>query len=192
MNILKCFYSRIYFFCLYLIFKFERWHFKSTYHCTPYKKNVVKLVNKNINVSESIVEIGCGLGEIIKRIDCHNRYGIDRCKKVINAARYINRSDNITFLSESFYDLNIKIDHVILINFTHQIPQVDLIKMINEIILKLSPKTFFLDAYHKNYFKHLRHHNFTKIFNNFKNYKLIQKKLSDDGKRYFYVFKKTN
>ena len=31
--------------------KFERWHFKSTYHCTPYKKNVVKLVNKNINVS---------------------------------------------------------------------------------------------------------------------------------------------
>ena len=190
---LKCFFSRVYFFFLYLFFNFEGWHYKSSYYCSAYKRNIVKLINKHIDISDSIVEIGCGLGEIISRINCQNKFGIDRCFKVIDAAIFIYRFKKIKFISGSFHNLNINLDHIILINFTHELTKIDLVKMINAIILKFSPKTIFLDSYHEDYFTHLRHHNYSMIFEkNFINYKLTEKILSDDGKRYLYVFKKTN
>jgi 2-polyprenyl-3-methyl-5-hydroxy-6-metoxy-1,4-benzoquinol methylase len=188
----NCFRLRLYFFLLFLIFKFNKWHFRSTYYCSPYKKNVVDIINRNISNSDILVEVGCGIGEIIRRINCKTRIGIDRSKKVINAAKFYNRKEDIEFISGSFNSINSTFDHILLLNFTHEIPKKKLIKILKKIIAKHNPKTIFIDSYHNNYFKHLRHHDFTKIFSTFKVYMLKEKKLIGDGKRFLYVFKKNN
>ena len=188
----NCFRLRLYFFLLCLIFKFNKWHFRSTYYCSPYKKSVVDIINKNISKSDIVVEVGCGIGEIIRRINCRTRIGIDRCVNVINAAKFYNRKENINFISGSFNSINSTFDHILLLNFTHEIPENKLIRILKAMISKHNPKTIFIDSYHNHYFKHLRHHDFIKIFRHFKVYMLKEKKLIGDGKRFLYVFKKNN
>jgi hypothetical protein len=188
----NCFRLRLYFFLLFLIFKFDKWHFRATYYCSPYKKSAVDIINKNISNSDIVVEVGCGIGEIISRINCRTRIGIDRCANVINAAKFYNRKENIKFISGSFNSIDTNFDHILLLNFTHEISENKLIGILKIMILKHNPKTIFIDSYHNNYFKHLRHHDFIKIFSHFKVYVLKEKKLLGDGKRLLYVFKKIN
>src|SRR5271167_800480 len=52
---------------LHCIFKFDGWHVLNMYENRTYKKVIVKKVN---DLHPSItVEVGCGLGEIISKID---------------------------------------------------------------------------------------------------------------------------
>ena len=67
---------------------FMDWHVNGCYECRPYKKQIVNIVN-NINPS-IIVDLGCGLGEIISKTKAKSKFGFDPDESVIQAARFLN------------------------------------------------------------------------------------------------------
>ena len=73
---------------LHLFFHFDKWHIGATYHLKPYKAQVVEIIN-NLTVT-SVTEIGCGLGDIISRVDNLERLGVDPDVQVIKCATYLH------------------------------------------------------------------------------------------------------
>src|ERR1700683_5160229 len=72
-----------------LLFGVDRWHASAPYSWRPYKELVVELANA---LEPSIaVEVGCGLGDIISRVNAVERFGIDSDARVIRAARFLHR-----------------------------------------------------------------------------------------------------
>ena len=65
-------------------FGFHPWHVQSPYLRRSYKARVVKLVNSFH--PETVVEIGCGLGEIVARTSARYRFGFDRELAAVAAA----------------------------------------------------------------------------------------------------------
>lgn len=65
-------------------FGFNPWHVKSPFPRRRYKARVVKMIDSF--GPETVVEVGCGLGEIISRSNARNRFGFDLEAAVIAAA----------------------------------------------------------------------------------------------------------
>jgi len=69
---------------VWLVYRFDRWHATAPICCRPYKAQVVDLASSLR--PESVLEIGCGLGEIVSRIDSPRRFGADIDRGVLRAA----------------------------------------------------------------------------------------------------------
>lgn len=70
---------------------------------------------------QCVVEVGCGLGELISRIPVPRRIGLDLDENVIRAAARIHH--DVDFRVGSFDDVqNLSIDLLIAVNFPHNIP----------------------------------------------------------------------
>lgn len=67
---------------------FDPWHAKSPYECRGYKREVVQLAER-LN-PRTVVEIGCGLGEIVSRVRDCRRFGFDIDARVVPAARELH------------------------------------------------------------------------------------------------------
>ena len=115
-------------FILYKIFNFDRWH-----ATTVVGNNYVPLIIKIVNSSNAtnVVEIGCGLGEIILNVDAKNKLCLDNSQEVLNAASFISKLKfknavfkKFDFINDSLQD---KFDVIIMVNWPH---------VINEKILK--------------------------------------------------------
>lgn len=88
MNIKKTYYK-----ALYKIFGFDEWHL-STGDERPYAKDVIRYINSTLKKNPQhkkkyVIEVGCGLGEIVSEIQVPNRnkIGFDISSKVIRGAR---------------------------------------------------------------------------------------------------------
>lgn len=133
-NSLLSIYKRIYFNFLRKKYNFDAWHASSPIESKPYKRQVIELVNDYRK--SNILEIGCGLGEILAELKSPNRVGVDYDKEVINAANHLF-GKNIKFLDHDFnkidsIDLPFKeIDFLLLINWTHEMPWSTIEKKIN-------------------------------------------------------------
>ena len=118
-NKFLCYANRIFYMIFQKIFKFGKWHANAPFYCRPYKKKVVDIINDLKPVT--IIEIGCGLGEIISRVNARNKYGIDIDANAIKFGALLAR--NVTFINGSFdaiYKIPEKhIDVLVLINWTH-------------------------------------------------------------------------
>ena len=115
-------------FILYLIFRFEKWHLSSI-ESRDYSVDLVNFINRDISNEARVVEIGCGLGEIISCINCQHRYGYDVSKNVINAARKRSIFNKVIFNIGSFNSFsNLEIDYLIAVNFLHDFDK----KQLNE------------------------------------------------------------
>jgi Trans-aconitate methyltransferase len=69
-------------------FGFDPWHVKSPYARRPYKRRVLALIERF--APQTLVEVGCGLGEIVARSKAPQRFGFDREEAVIAAARVLH------------------------------------------------------------------------------------------------------
>jgi SAM-dependent methyltransferase len=122
-NFLMSLLKRIFFLSLRLRYKFNVWHASSPLESTPYKSQVIDLVNSFS--PSTVVEIGCGLGEMLTKIKSQYRIGIDYDFGAIQAATFLNKK-NIEFIHHDFesiknIDLNVsKIDFLLMINWTHE------------------------------------------------------------------------
>jgi hypothetical protein len=84
----RCRVDRLRLHALRLLFRFDPWHAAAPYSCRPYKALVVELANA---LQPAVaVEIGCGLGDIIGRVDAADRFGVDADYRVIRAARFLH------------------------------------------------------------------------------------------------------
>src|SRR5882724_2411371 len=60
---LRCLFERAWLRTIRRVFRFDEWHANAPYACRPYKKSVVDLANSLR--PNTVVEVGCGLGEIL-------------------------------------------------------------------------------------------------------------------------------
>ena len=124
-------------------FNFMIWHAEGCFECRPYKKQILDIVN---NISpKSLVDIGCGLAEILSKSNAKYKYGIDPDLAVIKAAKFLNPNikffkGNSDLLFKMIKDKKINITNESLLiasNWTHNINKEEL-----EIFLKKSLNHF--------------------------------------------------
>jgi SAM-dependent methyltransferase len=98
---------------------FHPWHAASPSSRRPYRYVVAELVNSV--APQVVVEVGCGLGEILSRVRAAERYGYDIDAGVIRAARFLH-GPGITFVHGDASQVAQKnIDVLILVNWIHEL-----------------------------------------------------------------------
>ncbi len=102
------------------VFGFAEWHAIAPTSLRTYRVGLAAMANEvKANV---VVEVGCGLGAILARINAPTRVGYDVDDGVIRAARAL-RSRAITFRVGSFPDVvEPSIDLLIAVNWPHDFP----------------------------------------------------------------------
>lgn len=120
------------------IFKFEKWHI-SLLSQRIYAQEIIDFCNtKKLN---TIVEIGTGLGDIIRSINSHNKVCLDIDENVLKANKFLSfflnkGCENITFKQFDIYknELTGKYDLIIMVNWIHNIEPEVLKKSFNKYI----------------------------------------------------------
>ena len=151
--------KRPYYWFLQRLFHFDKWHTMPIEH-RPYALELCRYVNELIEKEglENVVEIGCGLGEILARIKVGQRIGFDVEENVIRAGRAINKT--IEFHTGTFGDVRGRdIDVLIAVNFTHNIAPDELQRQFTEVLLNNKVKFIVVDSVAYKYF-----HDFGKLF----------------------------
>lgn len=146
-SMLKCIASRLYLHALRIFFKFDIWHASAPLSCRPYKKIVANEVLSH-GVT-SLVEVGCGLGDIGRLLKNNLIYGgIDLDKEAIRAAKFIDKRLNVivgTF--QQLQCFKYPFQAVLLLNWPHGIPFATLAEQFNS--FPLSVKYIFIDGIRK-------------------------------------------
>lgn len=109
---------------LLLVFHFDKWH-TSPLISRKYAQDLIKYLN-GIDNKENYLEIGCGLGDIIKNVSFKKRLGLDYENEVLQAARFLSMLSfqwNIIYKKFTFPNDPIegKFDVIVLVNWIHNI-----------------------------------------------------------------------
>ncbi len=158
------------------IFGFGKWHL-SPINERPYAQYVVRSINRMINdgdIRGDIVEIGCGVGEIIGNIRAkkNNKHGYDIERKQIYCARLLHPFTS--FYQGSFLDVKEKeIDVLICINLIHIIPHEEMKTYISGLLKNNKVHYFLIDT-----FKSSAHYRYSHDIGDLlgSEYRLIRKK----------------
>ncbi len=105
-------------------FRFDNWH-TLPLSLKPYAQDIIKYLNKAKN-KQSYLEIGCGLGDIARRVNFRERIGLDSQRRVLRAARFLSLLSfqwkiaykKFTFPVDS---LEGEFDAIVLVNWIHEI-----------------------------------------------------------------------
>ena len=101
------------------IFSFHPWHV-SSFESRPYCVDLIDYMNNDVFHKNCVVELGCGLGETLSKVNSKKRIGFDISAEVISAANLLNCFNNTQFKVGSFNSIrNMKIDYLIAVNFLH-------------------------------------------------------------------------
>ena len=120
------------------IFNFHPWHASAPTSARPYRYLVAKIVNEL--KPKTVVEVGCGLGEILIRINAPQIYGYDTDEGAIRAARFLHGKKAI-FIHGDLKAVSLQqINVLILINWIHEISPT----VLEEQVLPLLPRTRYL------------------------------------------------
>lgn len=113
-------------------YRFARWHLSPIEH-RKYAMDIVEAVQSLSAAGASIAEVGCGLGEILRKISVSGNppearlFGWDISPEVIAAAEALDKKNEITYSIGTFDDVrDMKIDWLITVNFLHNISSGDL------------------------------------------------------------------
>jgi len=160
-NSLFSIYKRIYYNGLRKKYNFDAWHASSPIESKPYKRQAVELVNEY--GKSNIVEIGCGLGEILAELKSPNRVGVDYDKEVINAANHLF-GKHIKFLDHDFNNIDSidfpfrEIDFLLLINWTHEMAWSTIEKKIKQLNTKYPIGRILIDTIKEGHSDYPHHH----------------------------------
>jgi SAM-dependent methyltransferase len=107
-----------------MLYGFDRWHITALDQ-RPYAVDIIKYANQ-LSERRRCVEIGCGLGDIIRNVNFGDRLGLDNDVKVLEAARLISRisgKKHIQFSRYNFPDDELRGQYnlIIMVNWIHHI-----------------------------------------------------------------------
>ena len=128
-----CLAEKVFSYLLWVRYKFNFWHASAPWSCRPYKKQVVDIANKIPTRIDAVIEVGCGLGDIIARVNSKVRYGFDIDREALNAAKFLYPK-KVNFKTASLSDIakiesyfseskisNVSYNLLIMINWVHNI-----------------------------------------------------------------------
>jgi SAM-dependent methyltransferase len=103
-----------------LVFGFDHWH-TSVLEERPYALDIVKYCNAR-QTRGSVLEIGCGLADILRKTDYERKMGFDIDTKVLEGARFLSFFDagpKIKFAQFHFPETELKeiVDVLIMVNW---------------------------------------------------------------------------
>lgn len=145
-----CICRRIYYYLLSKRYGFDIWHASAPFECRPYKAEVVKLAD-SVSVS-SALEIGCGLGDIISRINVVKRVGVDIDPAVVFTAQKLNGRYCKFAVGELSDVQNLKqqcegaVELLVMINWPHLLPWHQLFEHIQSIIDQIGVRYVLIDG----------------------------------------------
>lgn len=119
-------YSKIIRYIFYLIFCFDKWHL-SILSDRPYAMDIILYLNaKPEEFRTNLLEIGCGLGDILQNVKFTRKQGFDSEKNVISAASLISiiqLKTDIQYKMFSFPgdEIKDKYDCIVMVNWVHHI-----------------------------------------------------------------------
>lgn len=102
------------------IYGFDDWHANNPPSCRPYKEYVANLVNHL--KPRVVVEVGCGLGDILAMVNCKTKYGIDLDKGAIKAAKILHPFSHTMFIEgdlSKVSEIKSRIDVLFAIGWVH-------------------------------------------------------------------------
>jgi 2-polyprenyl-3-methyl-5-hydroxy-6-metoxy-1,4-benzoquinol methylase len=107
------------------LFHFDRWHIVSLRQ-RKYAQDIIRFCNEK-KIRNSFVEIGCGLGDIIRNVHYNDKYGYDVDQKVLNAASFLSKISlrgKAKFATFHFPETPLagKHDVIVMVNWIHHIP----------------------------------------------------------------------
>lgn len=106
------------------VFNFDNWHISPIFS-RKYAQDLILFLNQ-IENKESYLEIGCGLGDIIRNVNFKIRLGLDYESEVLRAARFLSLLSfqrNIKFKKFTFPidPIEGKFNIIALVNWIHNI-----------------------------------------------------------------------
>lgn len=150
---------------LHYVFGFDEWHVHNTYENRPYKKKTVEMVNELR--PRVAVEIGCGLGEIISRVDAKARIGIDSDKNAIRVAKLLNWHKNATFLDGSISTAGrirqSEIGCLIMVGWLHNVSEEGIVEEMKQLLQKKTVRYLIVDEILDSIEGYKFHHRFREI-----------------------------
>ena len=99
---------------------FDPWH-TSPYELRKYAQDVAKYINDNLHRESTVVDIGCGLGEVLRNVKAKKRVGLDLDEAAIKCARMLDRSKTIEYEVGTFenFEKGQIVDFLITLSFMH-------------------------------------------------------------------------
>ncbi len=125
---------------LMLIYRFDWWH-TSPLENRKYAIDIIDELNKKLE-RESIIELGCGLGDIVGNAKYKKKYFYDISVNVLNAAKFLHffshrKSINSYRVFDFFRDTlssNLRFDAIVIVNWIHGYDQIALRKILDKIV----------------------------------------------------------
>tara|TARA_B100000287_G_C20622762_1_gene776575 strand:+ start:1134 stop:1676 length:543 start_codon:yes stop_codon:yes gene_type:complete len=123
-----------------LFFRFDSWH-TSPLDNRKYAIDIISALNSRISRG-SLIEIGCGLGDIPMKANYKRKYFYDISSEVLNAAKFmqkfsktssINYYKTFDLLTDSL-DKSLSFDAVVLVNWIHGVESEVLKRCLSAII----------------------------------------------------------
>lgn len=168
-----------------LKYHFDEWH-TTPINFRPYAIGIVRYLNNQ--KKSTVIEIGCGLGDIIGNIDDCQKEGWDIDKNVIRVGKKLYHK--VKFEVGSFYSIKGKnIDYLISVNFIHNISPKELKKNYKVICCNNNINHIVLDVVHDNGYKF--QHDISFLFDEL-GYKVVKinRYPTLNGRRWVYILKK--
>lgn len=139
----RCRIDRVWLGGLRRVFGFDSWHADAPYSCRPYKRKVVELANAF--ELATVVEVGCGLGDILSRVRAAERFGFDSDSRVIRAARFLHPHKAHWIHGDGArvapaIPVGRRIDCLIMVNWIHNLSP----EQLEALLLPLLPRTQYL------------------------------------------------
>lgn len=126
---------------------FSKWHL-TPIQFRPYALDIVKIVKKYISdgsiVPQSVIEVGCGLGDIVGGVGAEKAIGYDISEEVLCGAKVLH--PKVSFRTGSFGDITVgEIGCLIMVNFIHELSPEELCENIDILLKNNSVKVFVFD-----------------------------------------------
>lgn len=177
------------------IFGFDIWHVQKLSD-RQYVQDIVNYVNQKHGNKKDIVEVGAGLGDIIRNIKIKNKLILDYDFKVLKACRFLSYFRNLKAKKTNFKVFDItknslqnKYDVIIIVNFIHEISP----EILNPKLLKIwktnlnNNGVLILDSARSHHHKY--HHKFEEIKKESKKCDMLDKKIYDFNRKIHFYYK---
>lgn len=173
-NKILCISQRIKYKFIFYGLNIDPWHLNGTFYCRKYKIKTLEIINKI--KPNYYIDIGCGIGEILNRVELSskNKFGFDIDERLAPAINRTKGDFNFSSDKKKFYNLlkeKIKGQKnkiiVTLLGFSHKISDKQLYIYLNELRLIIGPYILITDS----------------VFDKSKEYKYSHKSFLDKQKK---------